>query len=42
MAGNIRLYEKLGYRREREEQRSVGTVIHMRKTLPVLPGGDMR
>ena len=42
MAGNIRLYEKLGYCREREEQRSVGTVIHMRKTLPVLPGGDMR
>jgi ribosomal protein S18 acetylase RimI-like enzyme len=42
MAENIRLYERLGYRREREEQRKVGTVVHMRKTLPVLPGRDMR
>jgi ribosomal protein S18 acetylase RimI-like enzyme len=42
MGENIRLYEKLGYRREREEQRSVGTVIHMCKVLPVLPGRDMR
>ena len=33
MAENLRLYEKLGYRREREEQRSVGTVVHMRKSL---------
>jgi ribosomal protein S18 acetylase RimI-like enzyme len=33
MAENLRLYEKLGYRREREEQRSVGTVVHMREPL---------
>jgi len=36
MAENIVLYERLGYRREREELRDdVGTVIYMRKLLPV-------
>jgi ribosomal protein S18 acetylase RimI-like enzyme len=34
MAGNIRLYETLGYHREREELRDVGTVVYMRKVLP--------
>ncbi|HEX4634615.1 MAG TPA: GNAT family N-acetyltransferase [Rhizomicrobium sp.] len=34
MAENIRLYEKLGYRREREELRDLGTVVHMKKPLP--------
>jgi ribosomal protein S18 acetylase RimI-like enzyme len=34
MTENIRLYEKLGYCREREELRSVGTVIYLMKPLP--------
>ena len=34
MVENIRLYETLGYRREREELRDVGTVVYMRKRLP--------
>ena len=33
MVENIRLYETLGYRREREELRDVGTVVYMRKSL---------
>jgi len=33
MGENIRLYEKLGYSREREEQWPVGTAVFMRKTL---------
>ena len=36
MGENIRLYEKLGYRREREEQWSVGTAIFMTKSLPTI------
>ena len=34
MVENIRLYETLGYRHEREELRDVGTVVYMRKILP--------
>jgi ribosomal protein S18 acetylase RimI-like enzyme len=34
MVENIRLYETLGYRHEREELRDVGTVVYMRKRLP--------
>ena len=34
MAGNIRLYGRLGYRVDREEERAPGwTIVHMRKTL---------
>ncbi|HWY66020.1 MAG TPA: GNAT family N-acetyltransferase [Rhizomicrobium sp.] len=33
MTENIRLYETLGYRREREELRDVGTVVYMHKLL---------
>ena len=35
MVENIALYEQLGYRRDREELRDVGTVLYMRKPLTV-------
>lgn len=34
MTENIRLYERLGYRREREELRNVGIAVYMTKPLP--------